>query len=395
MWPTTRMICLLTVCVGGSWLSGAARAQALPRYQLTDLGYLTSTRNEVYVRGLNDLGQVVGICEISNVNHPFVWTAQDGMRELAGTVGASRGAALDINNAGQIVGTVRVGSDYRPIHWDIADVNAPVDLGGLYSPADEGSAWGINASGQIVGSCGPSYSHAFFRDTNDTMLDLGQLDGGSRDDSRAYAVNDFGHAVGVSDLSGNNQHAFYWTQTGGLHDLGAFPNTSTETSVAYDVNNSDLIVGYSNRQGGTYRATWWTSNSVEPTDLGDLPGGNDNSIAYAVNDAGLIVGRGQVSGSFHAVIWDGSLLIHDLNGLLDSSGYNWVLKEAWDINAAGQIVAWGEDPTGEQRAVLLTPVPEPATFLLAGLGLLWLVLFGVMRRRDLGPRCRSTRFLPG
>ena len=47
------------------------------------------------------------------------------------------------------------------------------------------------------------------------MVDLGTLGG----DSTAFAVNNSGQVVGVSDISGN-RHAFSWTRQGGMVDLG-------------------------------------------------------------------------------------------------------------------------------------------------------------------------------
>ena len=60
----------------------------------------------------------------------------------------------------------------------------------------------------------------------------------------------------------------------------------------------------------------------------------------------------------------------DLNTLI-APGSGWILTEARDINDRGQIVGYGQTTQGT-RAFLLTPVPEPATNLMAVLAALFM-----------------------
>jgi len=62
-----RMICLLAVCVGGFRLRGTAVAQSLPKHQLTDLGYLTSTRDDL---NASDLIVGYGIQQVPGLIRP-------------------------------------------------------------------------------------------------------------------------------------------------------------------------------------------------------------------------------------------------------------------------------------------------------------------------------------
>jgi hypothetical protein len=73
--------------------------------------------------------------------------------------------------------------------------------------------------------------------------------------------------------------------------------------------------------------------------------------------------------------------MQDLNSMLDSSGAGWTLSGSRDISNVGHIVGWGINPDGTVHGYLLTPIPEPSTFiiwsLLGALG----ITIGWWRRR--------------
>jgi hypothetical protein len=70
----------------------------------------------------------------------------------------------------------------------------------------------------------------------------------------------------------------------------------------------------------------------------------------------------------------------DLNTLIDPAS-GWQLKYARAINDYGQIVGSGFNPSGYEHAYLLTPVPEPSTFVLLGMGAVGLLGWATRRRR--------------
>lgn len=112
------------------------------------LGDLGGSRS--YVRGMNDLGDVVGQSSpISGSDHAFLYTA-GSMKDLGSLGGLS--SAYDINNKGQIIGFYEDANRVR--HSFIYENGAMSDLTNLL-PA--GSGWdlsyamALNDQGQIIG----------------------------------------------------------------------------------------------------------------------------------------------------------------------------------------------------------------------------------------------------
>jgi len=128
--------------------------------------------------------------------------------------------------------------------------------------------------------------------------------------SRATGINSAGHVVGygyINTTPSPPSHAFLYNETG-MHDLGDGGLGGTS---ARAIGEDDTIVGKVGNFAGIYRNGTWTK-------LNDL------------------IGDPQVN-----------------------------LFEATDINASGQILAYGLDsfPGNDTQyySFILTPVPEPAT----------------------------------
>ena len=105
------------------------------------------------------------------------------------------------------------------------------------------------------------------------------------------------------------------------------------------------------------------------------------AIANAINDAGVIVGTAGTafSSGFAWSLADGLV---DLNDRLDPvSGGGWSILQATGISESGLIVGRAYSSTLGYRAVLLSPVPEPATVLLWMAGLAGLALWVRQRQR--------------
>ncbi len=100
-------------------------------------------------------------------------------------------------------------------------------------------------------------------------------------------------------------------------------------------------------------------------DLGTLGGHSSNALD--INNKGQIVGNSHIlNGDSHAFLYDSANGMLDLNDFIDPDS-GWVLTIAYGINDLGQIIGSGEI-NGQTHAFLMTPIPEPATILLFGLG---------------------------
>jgi probable HAF family extracellular repeat protein len=280
------------------------------------------------------------------------------------------------------------------------------------------AAYAANDQGKIVGGSDPfghefgsitggvstrafeRPSHAFLYDQG-VFHDLGTL-GGTY--SVAYGINNNGRIVGMSTTAEPAPgvpavfHAAY-SDGGAFQDLNSLIGPSDWTlASATDINDAGQVTGWGTVNGQT-QAYLYDAGGVQG--LGILPG-YDFSVGRGVNAAGDIVGfsaTGEIADTYtaadEAFYWaltstgqDRAFLfrngtMHDLNSLIDPAS-GWTILGATDINDSGQIVGWGtlagEEPV-RVHALLLTPVPEPSTLLLAGVAMFALVGWRATQRR--------------
>jgi probable HAF family extracellular repeat protein len=366
---------------------GASSAWAAG-YEAFKLGTLGG---DTHAMGLNNRGQVVGWSRAEPIpGQMFTRAFSTGangqgminLGTLRQTEISSWSSATAINDLGQVVGMSNTDFGYPDGHAFYMDVPAQgrmTDLGTLGGESSE--ARSINNLGQIVGKTYTAYdsyrSRGFVLNVNDfVMHDMGDLGGF---EAEANDINDNGLVVGSSMAAGHAKRAFvYNTATGEMKNLG----TLLFDSEGISINNANAVAGKARYE------TYWGENHAFTTNA-DIPVPADVAPTYqgdihptAINAQGTIVGyfTARSTSINHAFVVDhadGTLV--DLNSLVPLQAGEFFFL-ATGVNDVGQIVA----NTNLGNAYLLTPVPEPSTLSLLGLGCLAIV----------GVRARSSRAHP-
>jgi uncharacterized membrane protein len=290
--------------------------------------------------------------------------------------------AADINNAGQVVGTLVTPANPKATVWSPSGTVEQVRPGGVY---DFGNA--INDKGEVAGGYeeGP-YVHAFASPYSDSSLG-GVAASNPEPATVAMDINNKGLVVGYGLTDDPApyyyHHAVAWD---GTHTTDLNPAWAS-ISYAYGVNDSNVIVGVADGQAvewnGGVATTLGAGTAYDINNAGVVAGKSGSNAVIWNGGVETILGAGQanalnilsqvvgVSGG-HAFLWANGKAI-DLNNFLSEADRNAgvVMEEATGINDHGWIVGNAFNPvTDAYQAFVLSPVPEPSTWLLllGGLG---------------------------
>lgn len=154
-----------------------------------------------------------------------------------------------------MVGVSTAASGLRAFLWTPTTVNGTtgsmINLGELTGGTDQSRAWGISASGKVVGSSeSTTGTRAFLwtpttpNGSTGTMINLGDLAGGT-DKSEAFAVNTSGQVIGTS-YNTVGPRAFLWTAADQMLDLNSLVDATGAgwtLEEARGINDFGQIVG--------------------------------------------------------------------------------------------------------------------------------------------------------
>jgi len=341
--------------------------------------------NVSYARGINNLGTIVGDAEKPPVG-PFwpyhAFSYADGEITDLGALESYWDISwgYDINDAGVAVGCSLYCKN-QSVGYAVRYRNGLVENLGTLG-GDTSGAWAINNHGTIVGISNNAewVLRAFIyseESGSPSMVDLG---GNPGNRTSAYAINNHGVVAGSFQLVPNSPYveACIWPEVGSLVRLGYLADGTA--SEARAINDQGVVVGSSAVSGcsAPFHAFMWTPDG-SMIDLG-IMGEGESTYAYDINSSGMIVGerRGGALGGFtHAIFRNG--LGEDWIDLQDTYFPDWQFSTATAINDNGWIVGHGMNAAGEVRGWLLI-IPEPGTLeMLAAAGLAALML--LFRRR--------------
>jgi probable HAF family extracellular repeat protein len=284
--------------------AGATRP-TITSYEFVDLGTLGGQSS--YATAMNNRGEVVGSSQVADGTfHGFHWR-----RGVMTDLGDLR--PYDINDRGQIVGTVDVAGGWRAVRWSRG---RSIDLGTL------GGAWAtptaVNDRGQVVGcSAVPNGPARPFLWTNGRMREL-PLDS-------VAGINRRGQVAGGL-LVGAGFHAAVWHR-GTVVDLGAL---AFDRSNAYGINDRGWVIGWAYSPQQNERGILRRNRTM--TDVGTLGGTFTHLVA--VNGRGQILGiSADPAGFERPVLWQRGVLTDLTTRGIDFDG------NVVDLNDRGDIAA--------------------------------------------------------
>jgi probable HAF family extracellular repeat protein len=356
--------------------AAAETTVAEPAYTVTELD---PSWTSSIARDINESGRIAGQGQNpGGQQRAFLW-ADGQTTDLQVPSGGNLSRARGINDRGQVVGEwrIRVGDTqkFKAFLYENGQIKDLNTLIRSETPWDLLGAQSINERGQIVGSgvVNPGtegrQTQAFLYQDG-AMTNLGESLGDPY--SAAWGINDSGSVVGTSGPSEGQSEAFV-LRNGSVERLGIPFDGILHDGVTYDfsaseavgINKDGVAIGWSYKHNQTPpvgRAFFYDGGETIPL---DPLKGDPFSRARDIDESGRVVGwsrglNGNEAEQFSAVLWE-SGQAKNLNDLIPADS-GWDLVDAYAINESGQIVGSGfrDGNTSRLRAFLLTDTTEPS-----------------------------------
>jgi len=261
---------------------------------------------------INNWGQVVGSLEYE-IGRPraFVW--QNGKTRMLPALEEGGGSAAQaINELGQIIGWASSGVQEVPVIWTSRGIQRLPGAGIL-------TAIDINNAGQVLGSRTLGKC-VLWSDARSEPVELGSLGG---DTCTPTALNDLGEIVGVTGVTASSSSGFIWRK-GVFAAIAppAPPAVPAESIVDLsDINNSGLAIGVAAWERHSLFVTWTRQTGTRVV----------GARTTALNEWGTIATTDQASDS-HLLLADRSGRVVDrgsLGGFVDTVAINDRYQIAW------------------------------------------------------------------
>jgi hypothetical protein len=412
--------------VGLLGFTNAASAQIASAYTLTDLG-ANARAYSISNPATTGAAIIAGFSTPGGAIRTTTWTAPGVATTYGVIAGDTVSEARGINPAGTTIVGYSTNSTFtadKAVSYSVGTATAnlvnatgtaavptatfPLSRAEAISSAGDivGHAYSAGTFEQGQGGTFPTNLTGYYKSSGGTVTQLAPSTGGSTGTTNfpaSYSV-----AYGIVNVAGTPQvfgatdpttagglpsvtRGTLWTNPSGTSTTGFLPTTTYGAAAGktqyfgFKGNAALRIVGAaSDDSQSTYQAFAASQGgSASTTLLNNLSG--TYGIANAINNqtVNVIVGGsggapgGGPTGGEHATAWEWSSIATspsvaavDLNSRIQagSNPGGLTLVEALDVNDLGQIVGYAV-VGGVEHAFLLTPVPEPSSLALCGLGL--------------------------
>ncbi len=311
-----------------------------------------------------------GLVAVGISHNAIRWTAATGIVDIGTLPGIDPSYAFGVSpNGGAIVGSAG-NFDAAAFSW-----TQSTGIVALGNPAGYSSsrATGVSSGGaQIVGY---SSNDSFFSTSQSFEWTPGGgftvlPDRAGTTSSRAVGISADGSSIAGFELSSSGYQAVLWKNGSTPISLGSFP-LGTSTQAMGISPDGTAVVGWGDNGSSTQHAFLWTSAGGM---IGLGPAVANSRALAASNNGAVVVGQWNLPVGDNAFIWDKTNGMRSLQSVLVNAGLGqalagWKLTEATGISANGNVIVGnGIDPQGHNQGWIVT-VPEPSTFILAGVAL--------------------------